>query len=184
MIRPGEDAEKKTIMRVADAMATAIKTAPKGHGLDDVVAIIIDGEDKDRVSDEMRNVYKTKGYGFFLRDARVVEKATCMVLVGAKKKKTGLGDMCGLCGFENCIENGRAGARCSIVLTDLGIAMGSAVSIAADNRIDNRVLFSAGKAAMNIDIFDGKVDLCYGIPLYSGSKSVYFDRENVPDKEI
>jgi uncharacterized ferredoxin-like protein len=184
MLRTGKEAEKAAALAVADKMAAAAKTAPKGHGLDDVTALILTGEDKDRISDEMRRVYDSEGHGFFLRDARIVEKSHCLLLIGAKKKRTGLGDMCGLCGFENCAENTKAGAKCSVVLADLGIAIGSAVSVAADNRIDNRVLFSAGKAALNLDTFEGKADICFAVPLWTGSKSIFFDRVAVPDKEV
>ncbi len=167
MLRTGKEAEKAAALAVADKMAAAAKTAPKGHGIDDVIALILTDRDKDRISDEMRRVYDTEGHGFFLRDARIVEKAHCLVLIAAKKTRTGLGDMCALCGFDDCAGNTNAGAKCSVVLTDLGIAIGSAVSVAADNRIDNRVFFSAGKAALNLDIFEGKADVWFAIPLWT-----------------
>ena len=69
-----------------------------------------------------------------------------------------------------------AGANCAFNITDLGIAIGSAVSVAADNRIDNRILFSAGKAAVRSGFMSETVRGCYGIPLATASKSVFYDR--------
>ena len=59
---------------------------------------------------------------------------------------------------------------------DLGIALGSAVSIAADNRIDNRIMFSAGVAAMEMNLLGPGVGEIIGIPLSATKKSIYFDR--------
>ena len=60
---------------------------------------------------------------------------------------------------------------------DLGIAIGSAVSVAAAHHVDNRVMFSAGKAALNLKLFDdSQVCIAYGIPLSVSGKSPFFDR--------
>jgi uncharacterized ferredoxin-like protein len=61
-------------------------------------------------------------------------------------------------------------------VTDLGIAVGSAVSVAADHRIDNRVMFSVGRAALKLGLLPDDVVNCYGIPLSISSKSIFFDR--------
>ena len=61
--------------------------------------------------------------------------------------------------------------------TDLGIAIGSAVSVAADGRIDNRVMFSVGKAAMSLGMLGREMALVFGIPLSASGKSPYFDRK-------
>lgn len=61
-------------------------------------------------------------------------------------------------------------------MTDLGIAVGSAVSVAADNRIDNRVMYSAGKGALKAGMLPPDVKIAYGIPLSISSKSIYYDR--------
>ena len=70
----------------------------------------------------------------------------------------------------------KAGTNCVFNVTDLGIAVGSAVSIAADNRIDNRVMYSAGKGALKAGMLPPDVRIAYGIPLSISSKSIYFDR--------
>lgn len=69
------------------------------------------------------------------------------------------------------------GANCAFNITDLGIAVGSAAAVAGDNRIDNRVFYSAGKGALRMGCFSKEVRVCYGIPLSTSSKSIFFDRD-------
>ena len=59
---------------------------------------------------------------------------------------------------------------------DLGIAIGSAVSMAADARVDNRVMFSVGRAAMEMKLLGDRVSQMVGIPLCVSGKSPFFDR--------
>ena len=62
------------------------------------------------------------------------------------------------------------------------VAMGTslpetAVSVAASHHVDNRIMFSAGKAALNLNLFDdNQVKIAYGIPLSVSGKSPFFDR--------
>ncbi len=175
MIYIGTDVEKEAAMTVAKLMAAAAKTAPKGCGVDNVEVLILDGADKDRLSDAMRGIGEEPGQDFFKRDAENVDVSHCILLIGVKNSPIGL-EGCSYCGFKSCAEMAKAGANCAFNVTDLGIAVGSAVSVAADNRIDNRVLFSAGKAAVRFGFMPKNVRVCYGIPLATASKSVFYDR--------
>ena len=170
----GFELEKKAAYAIAESMALAAKTAPKGRGLDNVVALAIDREEKDALSAEMRKIAEETGAEFFARDAGNVDKSHLVVMIGVKDNPAGLN--CNLCGFKNCAEAKKAGGKCTFNITDLGIAIGSAVSTAADHRIDNRVMFSAGKAALRLKIFADDVNVCFGIPLSSSAKSIFFDR--------
>lgn len=176
MIHTSEDAEKRSAFIVADKMVAAARTAPKGCGEDNVVALILDGNDKSILSEHMRDIAKETGAEFFNRDAANVDNSHCIVMIGVTANPLGL-DPCGMCGFKNCGEMQKAGANCAFNVTDLGIAVGSAVSVAADNRIDNRVLFSAGQAALRMECFPSDVRVCFGIPLSTSSKSIFFDRD-------
>lgn len=176
MIHKGEDAEKRSALAVADKMAAAAKTAPKGCGRDTIVTYILDGEDKDILSAHMRDIAKETGEDFYSRDASNVDNSHCVLIVGAISTPNGLSN-CSMCGFENCGKMVKAGATCVFNVTDLGIAVGSAVSIAADNRMDNRVLFSAGKGALRMGFLPPEIQICYGIPLSTSAKSVFFDRD-------
>ncbi len=169
------EAEKRAAFAVADLMVAAARTAPKGCGVDNIEVVILDGIEKDKLSSDMRSIAKKINAEFFDRDAGNVENSHCIVLIAVKDNPLGLPN-CGLCGFENCGAMKNAGANCTFNITDLGIAVGSAVSIAADNRIDNRVLYSAGKTAVETGVFSKSVRVAYGIPLSTSSKSIFFDR--------
>jgi uncharacterized ferredoxin-like protein len=60
---------------------------------------------------------------------------------------------------------------------DLGIAIGSAVSVAADHRVDNRVMYTVGKAAIDAKLLGPDVVIAFGIPLSVSSKNPFFDRK-------
>ena len=175
MIYERKDINDEVIARVAQQMGTAAVTAPKGRGIDNIEVLIVDGDDKKKLSDTMRDIAAEKGADSFLRDAKNLEACPCIVLIGVKDAPIGLPN-CGLCGFENCAATKKAGANCAFNVVDLGIAIGSAVSIAADNRIDNRIFFSAGKAALSLGYFPESVKVCFGIPLSASGKSIFFDR--------
>ena len=110
-----------------------------------------------------------------MRDAGNIDNSTCVVLIGCYNTYFGLNN-CSMCGFKNCGENKKHGCPCIFNVTDLGIAVGSAVSVAADHRIDNRVMYSAGRAAVKLGLLGDNVNLCYAIPLSTTNKSIYFDR--------
>ncbi|NLY82893.1 MAG: ferredoxin [Clostridiales bacterium] len=174
MIKTMFDSERDAALMVADLMVAAATTAPKGSGKDTIRAAILTGDDKKRLTDVMREIGTENKEDFFLRDADNIDSSHCLIVIGCISKAFGLAN-CENCGFKNCAEMEKAGARCAFNVTDLGIAIGSAVSIAADNRMDNRVLYSAGKAAKKLEILDD-VNLYYCIPLSTTSKSIFFDR--------
>lgn len=171
--------EKQTALDVAHLMVTAARTAPKGCGVDKVVAMVLDGDDKKAVSDEMRKLASLPGLDFCIRDANNVDDSHCIVLIGVQNIPLGL-ESCGLCGFGDCVNSVKSGSLCAFNTTDLGIAIGSAVSIAADHRIDNRVMFSIGKAAIELGLLGKHVSVCFGIPLSTHTKSNFFDRDSTP----
>lgn len=175
MIKTMETAERDAALRVADLMAAAARTAPKASGKDKIITLILTGEDKDKLAEEMRKAAAEYDEEFIDRDSYNVDASHCVVLIGVTSQVFGL-DNCSMCGFKNCGEMAKAGANCAFNITDLGIAVGSAVSVAADHRIDNRVMYSAGRGAVRMGIFPEDVRVCYGIPLYTGSKSIFFDR--------
>ena len=170
--------EKRALYAVADLMMLAARTAPKGRGLDNIRTLVIDGAEKDALSAEMRKIAKETGADFFARDAVNVDNSPLVVFIGANHAPNGL-ENCSFCGFENCGANIKAGGRCAFNITDLGIALGSAVTVASNHKADNRIMFSAGKAALNLKYLPDNVKSCYGIPLSSTAKSIFFDRDSV-----
>ena len=175
MIQFREDASKEAAMQTAKQMMAAAMTAPKGCGLDNIRGAIVTGEEKDILAGHMRDIAKETGEDFYARDARNVDGSYCVLLLWTEDAPIQLTN-CGLCGCEDCADNRAKGVSCAFNVTDLGIAVGSAVAFAADNRVDSRVLFSAGKGAARMDIFGDEIKVCYGIPISISSKSIYFDR--------
>ena len=72
-------------------------------------------------------------------------------------------------------ETPYGGPNCVLKVTDLGIAVGSAVKTASLLNLDNRVMYTAGVAALGL----GWLPDCtvgYGVPVSATGKSIYFDR--------
>lgn len=177
MIIKSNEAELAAVINGANAICAAVRTAPKACGIDHLDTLILTGNDKNRLTAEMKklgNAIGTRGK-FFVRDADNVDKAQAVVLVGAKYETRRLGKMCGLCGFADCTASEKAGAACAFTAMDLGIALGSAVSLAADLRLDNRLMFTIGKAAAALGLL-GEYKMIIGIPLSVSGKSPFFDR--------
>ncbi len=175
MLKTMYEAEQSAVFSVADLMAAAAKTAPKGSGRDTVITAVVSGEDKERLAAALHELGEEYNEEFMLRDARNLSASSCVVLIGCYDTYFGLNN-CGMCGFEGCAENKKHGCPCIFNVTDLGIALGSAVSVAANHRIDNRIMYSAGRAAVKLGLLGDNVKLCYAIPLSTTNKSIYFDR--------
>ena len=111
---------------------------------------------------------------WYLRDAQNVKDAQAVVLIGVKKEYRGIAG-CSFCGFDNCGACKQEGGRCAFGYVDLGIALGSAAAVAADARIDNRIMFSAGKAGMEMGK-SLKDTAWQGIALSAAGKNSFFDR--------
>ena len=177
MIYSSDAAEKDALLTVAKLMAAAARTAPKAKGVDTILTLVIDGTEKDAVSAEMRKIAEGgEQFASFERDANNVDASDLVVLLAVVDKPAGL-TICSTCGFENCAAATAAGSPCALNISDLGTAAGSACAVASHHWIDNRLMYSAGRAAMHLDLFGEKIRLCYGIPISAKGKSVYFDRK-------
>ncbi|MEW6621088.1 MAG: DUF2148 domain-containing protein [bacterium] len=171
-----QEAENYGIRVTATLMCTAARTAPKAKGVDNIVSCLVDKQEKQNVVETMRQIAKDFNNDTFARDADSVEKAHILVLIGTKISPVNL-KLCGLCGFKNCVECVEKNGICIFNPGDLGIAVGSAVAIAADNRIDNRIMYTAGFAAVKLNLLGKEVKIAYGIPLSATAKNIFFDRK-------
>ena len=169
-------AEEQAVMNAAYELCAAIRTAPKACGIDHLDTAIITGEDKDALTAEMRRLGSDADGDIFARDAGNVDGSIAVVLVGAKYEVRGLESRCRLCRFEDCAACQSKNAVCVFTPLDLGIAIGSAVALAADMRLDNRIMFTIGKAAASLGLL-GEYSLIMGIPLAVSGKSPFFDRQ-------
>lgn len=177
MIYDSDALEREALLDCARRMCAAARTAPKAKGLDYIVTMVLTDGDKDRIADELERLSEPLHYKFFLRDAGNVRDAGALVLLGTREGQRGLNDGCRHCHFDNCADCAEKGGVCVYDPMDLGIAIGSAVAVAADCRVDNRVLFSAGRAAMSLGLMGENVGMVMGIPLSIAGKSPFFDRK-------
>lgn len=174
MIINEQETRNQHTLSIAHAMMAAARTAPKGKGIDRLEIKAVYGDDLGRLAAEMRAYSEHSGFKFFLRDAGNVEQAECVVLIGTSLGVLNLN--CGYCGFATCTQKMEFPAiPCAFNPGDLGIAIGSAVSVAADNRIDNRILYSAGRSALDLGLMP-QSKIAYGIVLSCTSKNPFFDR--------
>jgi uncharacterized ferredoxin-like protein len=165
------------IIDIAKKMAIAARTAPKGRGRDTIHVKIASGLELETIAQKMEEMGNKDSQHFFIRDAANIRNSSAILLIGTEIKSLGL-RACGLCGMLNCEnKNTNLEIPCAFNNIDLGIALGSAVSIAADSRVDNRIMFSVGMAARELKYFDENVKIIMGISLSASSKSIYFDRQ-------
>lgn len=177
MIYRSEDMEMRAALEAAARVCAAARTAPKACGIDHMHTLTLTGAEKDAVADEMERIGNETGAGFFIRDAGNVRAAQVMVLMGIEESRRGLGKICGYCHYEDCTDCQTQNGVCVYDPVDVGIALGSAAAMAADCRMDSRILFSAGRAAAQLGLMGKNVKLIYGLPLAVTGKSPFFDRK-------
>ena len=162
------------LRQVAEQMMTAARTAPKGKGVDIMEIALVEGDTIHKLSDEMLKYSQKTGLKFITRDAENILNAEAIVLIGTKTHTHGLN--CRYCGFDTCEEKLRHEAvPCTINSVDVGIAVGAACSVAADCRVDNRVMFSVGRVVQEMGLMSGCSSI-FGIPISCTSKNPFFDR--------
>ncbi len=164
------------VEQIAEEMCLAARTAPKARGLDLLEIAVVKGDTIKKLSDKMLKVGEKENNRTFLRDGDNILKAAVIVLIGSKTQYLGL-KLCGFCGYPGCAEAEKANAVCAFNTGDLGIAVGSAVSVAMDHRIDNRIMYSVGKAALDLGLLGKEAVVVYGIPLSATGKNPFFDRK-------
>jgi len=167
---------REPVRIVAEMMACAAITAPKGKGINLLEVKIFEDKEKDKVAYLMEEIGKEKNLAFFVRDAENVRNSQLVLFIGTCVSPRNIPN-CGFCGFKDCDSSRKAGAYCAFAVGDLGIAIGSAVSIASLHHIDNRIMFSFGKAAIEGGFVSEGVKLGYGIPLSVSGKNIFFDRK-------
>ncbi|MFA4905989.1 MAG: DUF2148 domain-containing protein [Candidatus Margulisiibacteriota bacterium] len=176
MLKKEADFRLDAVLKVAELMCLAARTAPKARGLDLLELAVLSGETIEKLSKKMKEIGERESHATFLRDSENIKQAQAIVLLGTKIKVIGL-KYCAFCGWPNCAEAEKAGAVCAYNTGDLGIALGSAVSVAEDHRVDNRVMYSVGKAAVDLALLGSEVKVAYGIPLSVSAKNPFFDRK-------
>jgi uncharacterized ferredoxin-like protein len=180
--------EQNAVMTVADLMALAARTAPKGRGIDTIEIRVLAKKDMKKLAARLEKLGNDRDIGFFLRDAKNLAASDGCVLIGCRGREAG-GINCGGCGYATCADFTKAGRKktgqgtpftgpnCILRITDLGIAVGSAVKTAQVHNVDNRVLYSGGVAARDLGLFSKDCTVVYAIPLSATGKNIFFDRD-------
>ncbi|MGQ9624684.1 MAG: ferredoxin domain-containing protein [Candidatus Bathycorpusculaceae bacterium] len=178
-------AEREALLEAAKLMLVAARTAPKTAGIDDVLTLIVYGEDKDRIATEMEKIGEERGIEGFRRDAKNVRDSEAVVLIGVRGGYS-IGLNCGACGSKSCngfeaTEKRKGedfiGPTCVFKALDLGIALGSAVKIASMLNVDNRIMYRVGTAALRLGMLP-EATVAMGVPISAKGKSIYFDRRS------
>ena len=177
MLYTSKESEQAAILQVAQEMCAAIRTAPKTKGQDYLDCCILTGEELLRLADKMEELSKTYGAAFLARDAGNIRASSAVVLLGVRNVRRGMNGLCRYCGFSDCAACEQAGGACAYGPIDLGIAAGSAAAVAAAAHIDNRIMFSAGRAAMELGFLAAEYGCMLAIPLSVSGKAPYFDRK-------
>ncbi len=169
---------KQALRQIAENMLIAARTAPKGKGRDTLEMCIIEGDSIARLSKQIKELGNQYDLSFFHRDAENILKAEVIVAIGTRIETLGLNEACQLCGFENCAAKEQyPETPCVFNTGDLNLAIGSAVALASDHRVDNRVMFTIGKALTSYGWFESDIKIAMGIPLSASSKNPFFDRK-------
>jgi uncharacterized ferredoxin-like protein len=182
-----EKIEKDAVEIGASIMALSARTASKTRGVDSVKTLILTGNDLEQLAVAMEKKVREKSTELptFKRDADNIRKSAAVLLIGVSRdpKRVELPLNCGACGYKSCKDLLAVGKRegedftgpvCIFQAIDLGVALGSAVKLAGELNIDNRMMYTVGAAAKQINLLDS--DLIIGIPLSVSGKNPFFDR--------
>lgn len=157
------------------SMMARAKTAPKAKGIEALEYILLEKEDFAPLIEETKKQAYEYDIPFFIRDAKNLETSDLLLLIGCIDEPRNVPN-CGFCGYKDCEENRSGRGNCIYPSIDLGIAVGSALSLGQTLGVDSRVMMTLGKAAMNLDLFEKPVRAVIALPLSMTKKSLYFDR--------
>jgi len=173
MIQNERETRHQRVMDAVAKMMTAARTAPKAKGIDIIEIAVVEGSDIQALSAKVHELGTEKEWKFFFRDAENILSAEAVLLIGTRSQEQALN--CGHCGFPTCNAKPDE-VPCAINSVDVGIAVGSACAMAADLRLDTRVMFSAGYAAQALNWLEG-CKTVFAIPVSASSKNPFFDRK-------
>ena len=150
MIENERNIRRNLVIEAAHQLMIAARTAPKAKGCDIIeIALVSDRSDLEALAAEMRRQADITGMKFLLRDADNILAGEAVLLIGSHALPQSLN--CAYCGYKSCALKPDY-VPCAFNSIDVGIAVGSVCSRAADLRLDSRVMFSAAKNSMGYPI--------------------------------
>lgn len=186
---------ERQINSVIDLISISARTAPKSGGIDDVVFLSTNNQQKNKIVKEMIRIgtHKAKAQPTtalakavktsWSSDAQTVFDSQALILIGVNGKKPFEAN-CGGCGYNSCadfrahsfrkMDVSISGPFCIFKIWDLGIAVASAAKIASMLNVDNRIMYRIGIAALKTKILN--ISPILGLPLSISGKNIYFDR--------
>ena len=174
-MKTSQELEVNAAHQVAALMAAAARTAPKTRGIDNLrTAVIDDAPTKETLVAKMREIAAQENRPSLARDAGNIEQSPAIVVIGVEANTAGLN--CGFCGQPTCDALEEANGICSFNSIDLGIATASAAEVAGRFHLDNRIMYSIGRAALDLGMLGPKVKQALGLPLSVTGKNPFFDR--------
>jgi uncharacterized ferredoxin-like protein len=175
-MKTSAELEKQAALQVAALMLAAARTAPKTRGIDNIKTATIDDEStKQKLIAKMREIAAKENRPSLARDAGNIENSPAVVVIGVESNTAGLN--CGFCGKPTCEALEAVGGVCAFNSIDLGIATASAAEVAGRFHIDNRMMYSIGRACLDLGMLGPKVKQALGIPLSVTGKNPFFDRK-------
>lgn len=175
-MKKSDELEREGAIEVARHMAVAARTSPKTCGIDNIEIIVIDDESaKKELCDKMKEISKKISRPSLERDANSIANSPVILAIGVKSNPPGLN--CGFCGYPSCAQLQKTSGVCAYNSIDLGIAIDSAAGIANFFHADNRIMYSIGRACLELKLFSKTVKQALGIPLSVTGKNPFFDRK-------
>ena len=77
-------AEKDAVAAVANLMALAARTAPKGKGVDTIVVRVLTNKEIKDLAARLRSLGEERNLQFFLRDAKNIAASDSCIVIGAQ----------------------------------------------------------------------------------------------------
>ena len=168
--------ESEAIKNIAKLICLKARTAPKAKGIDNLHFKILSEAQKKKLVKKMKEISHKENIRSFGRDADNIKDAAVVIVFGIEVKPAGL-VYCGLCQKKNCAQLVKENGVCIFNPMDLGIALGSAVSSLANFGTDNRLMYTAGMAALELGFFKKQVKIVIALPLSGTGKNIFFDRK-------
>ena len=175
-MKESAELEREAALQVVALMAAAARTAPKTRGIDNIKVVALESEPvKRKVIAKMKEIAHAEDRPTLERDANNIAASPALLIIGVEANTAGLN--CGFCGQATCEALEAAKGVCAFNSIDLGIAACSAAAVANQFHVDNRLMYSIGRACLDLRLFDDKVKQAVGIPLSVTGKNPFFDRK-------
>lgn len=189
-VKQFEEDRKEAVRISARLMLASGTTSPRVGGVGECTVHILDDEcDIEDLCQQIENMaHENKGWTFFKRDATILRDADAILIITSLRSLTDPSDInCNMCGRLTCEymreeeklpkEPGVAftGPLCIFRANNIAYAVDGMVSQARNLGIDYGVYWSAGAAAMRMDILPKDTGFALAVAISITEKSPFRD---------